>query len=180
MRYIIALAVIGAGAFYILGDDRGPADERLPNASTATVSSGYSDAATPKAFFDKPIAEIQDLSESGVGADRLEQANLAVGKTSSADSAVVTFDLGPFIDPDDMSTWPDGQELIVGEYIDPEEFFADEQPPIEIGEWIDPDVEYGPDGSEPIELGVYEDPESPTPSGQKPVEIGEFIDPENP
>lgn len=180
MRYIIALVVIGAGAFYILGYDGGTADGRLPTASNATVFSGYSGAASPKVFSDEPSAESQDLSESDVGVDSFEQANEAVDQTSSADSVAVTFDLGPFIDPDDMSTWPEGQEVIVGEYIDPDAFFADEQPPIEIGEWIDPDVEYGSDASDPIEIGVYEDPESPTPSGQKPVEIGEFIDPENP
>ena len=80
----------------------------------------------------------------------------------SDSSTETTFDLGAFIDPDDMSTWPEGEEVIIGEYIDPDEFFADEQPPVEIGEWIDPDVEYGSDLSDPVEIGDYEDPDNPT------------------
>ena len=176
----MALVVIVAGAFYILGDDRGPTDERFPNSSNTAVSSVNSGAASPEAFFNEPSAEVTDLSELVVDADRFEQANAAVDQASSADSAAVTFDLGPFIDPDDMSTWPEGQKVIVGEYIDPDDFFADEQPPIEIGEWIDPDVEYGSDAADSIQIGAYEDPETPSLSEQQPVEIGEFIDPDNP
>ena len=180
MRYVLALVITGTGVLYILGNDGGPVDERLGNASTATVSSGYSGSVSHKAPTFKPIAENQNLTESVVGADVSEQVESLVDQASSSDSAAIVFDLGPFIDPEDMSTWPEGQEVIVGEYIDPDEFFAEGQPPIEIGEWIDPDDEYGSDTSDPIEIGDYEDPENPTPSRQSSLEIGEFIDPDNP
>ena len=180
MRYVIALVIIGAGAFYVLANQGGSTDERPPIGGSAAVRPEFSERAKPEAVPKLLATESRDLSESVVDADRFEQANAAVDQASSADSAGVTFDLGPFIDPDDMSTWPEGQEAIVGEYIDPDEFFADEQPPIEIGEWIDPDVEYGLDVSDPIEIGAYEDPENPTPSLQQPMEIGEILDPDDP
>ena len=180
MRYIIALAAISAGAFCVFGDRNESVDYLPSNGSGAKVPPELNKLVEPDALLRELVAGKPDQSESRVDTAIIEQPEVFGGQASSASDAIATFDLGPFIDPDDMSTWPEGQEVIVGEYIDPDEFYADEQPPVEIGEWIDPDVEYAEDLSDPIEIGGYEDPDEPTPSQQEPIEVGAFVDPDNP
>lgn len=147
---------------------------------------GRGAAASPEVL---PAVSLEPPAMQGPSSLTVQEGNTSVASSvrlADNDSVLLVgesvpdvVEIGGFIDPDDMTTWPEGDERIIGEYRDPDTFMAGDRAPVEIGEWIDPESEYFDSPTLPIEVGGFEDPDQPSPSDDAPIVIGEYVDPDS-